>query len=147
MTDDAYFFLTDDPATPLGVPLPVVGGLECLETSAVRAWLDAQGVSASSPEVRVLPPEETGFIPEGAERLPVPLSAEELERVRLAGAPGAVARIEAELLNYRDSAEGRDELLHKARAAGVPAHRIVELTGVDPATVAALTDEGAPTAG
>ncbi|MGA5168887.1 MULTISPECIES: DUF6003 family protein [Streptomyces] len=136
MTDDAYLFLATDPAAPLGVPLPVVGGLECLETSAVRAWLDAQGASAGSREVRVLPPEETGFIPEGAERLPVPLTEEELERVRRAGAPDAVARIEAELLDYRDRAEGRDELLRKALAAGVPRHRVVELTGLDPATVA-----------
>ncbi|MEE1754609.1 DUF6003 family protein [Streptomyces sp. SP18CS02] len=140
MTDDAYLFLADASAVHLGTALAAVGELECLETPAVRAWLDAHGVTAASPDVRVLPPEETGFIPEGAERLPVPLSEEETERVRRAAAPESVGRVEAELAAFRDSTEGRDALLRKALAAGVPAHRIVELTGIDPSTVAAASE-------
>ncbi|MFD5787103.1 DUF6003 family protein [Streptomyces sp. NPDC127037] len=69
------------------------------------------------------------------ERLPVPLTEEELERVRRAAATDQVAAVEKELLSYRDSEEGRDALLHKALAAGLPAHRIVELSGVDPAAL------------
>ncbi|MEU9982034.1 DUF6003 family protein [Streptomyces sp. NPDC050856] len=137
MTDDAYLFLADASSASLGTALPAVGALECLETSAVRAWLDAQGVPPDSQRLRVVPPEESGFIPQGTERLPVPLSEEELERVRQAGAPRERARVEAELLAFRDTAEGRDELLRRAVGAGVPAHRIVELTGVDPATLSA----------
>ncbi|MGW0546965.1 DUF6003 family protein [Streptomyces altiplanensis] len=140
MTDDAYLFLADASARHLGVALSVVGDLECLETSAVQAWFDAQGVTAHQEHVRVLPPEENGFVPEGAERLPVPLSEEELERVRRAGAPEATARLEEELLAFRDCADGRDALLGKALAAGVPPHRIVELTGVDPTTLAAAAE-------
>lgn len=52
-------------------------------------------------------------------------------------APAVHARVEEELLAYRDSAEGRDELIGRALAVGVPPHRITELTGVDPATVTA----------
>ncbi|NEC68856.1 DUF6003 family protein [Streptomyces sp. SID9727] len=134
MTDDAYLFLADDipgPGRP-GTPVSVAGELECLQTPAVRAWLDAHRTDAASPALRVVPPEETGMIPEGAERLPVPLTAEELDGVRRAGATDQVAAVEQELLSYRDSEEGRDALLHRALAAGVPAHRIVELSGVDP---------------
>ncbi len=99
----------------------------------MRAWLGAHQTDAASPALRVAPPEQTGMIPpEGAERLPVPLTEEELDRVRRAGATDQVAAVEKELLSYRDSEEGRDALLHKALAAGVPAHRIVELSGVDP---------------
>lgn len=52
-------------------------------------------------------------------------------------ASAAHTRVEEELLAYRDCADGRDELIGRALAAGVPPHRIVELTGVDPATVTA----------
>lgn len=43
MTDDACLFLLDDPSAPLGVAPAAVGDLACMETPAVRAWLDAQG--------------------------------------------------------------------------------------------------------
>ncbi|MFJ8934799.1 DUF6003 family protein [Streptomyces sp. NPDC102365] len=137
MTDDAYLFLLDDAAVRLGVSPAAVGELACMETPAVRAWLDAQGTTATAPELRLLPPEETGSVPEGVERLPVPLSDEELGRVRGRTGPEALARIEEQLLSYRDITDGRDELIGRALAAGVPPHRIVELTGEDPATVTA----------
>ncbi|MEU1851295.1 DUF6003 family protein [Streptomyces sp. NPDC019990] len=140
MTDDAYLFLLDDASAQLGVAPVAVGDLACMETPAVRAWLDAQGSAPSSPHLRLLPPEETSAIPEGAQRLPVPLSEEELTRVRHRMAPEPLARLEEELLAYRDCAEGRDGLIGRALAAGVPPHRIVELTGVAPATVTAAAD-------
>ncbi|MER7623066.1 DUF6003 family protein [Streptomyces sp. NPDC126503] len=143
MTDDAYLFLVDGPATAPGAPVAVVGDLECLETPAVRAWLDAQGVTAASGALRLLPPEETAAIPEGAEKLPVPLSDEELLRLRHALAPGVHARVEEELLAYRDCAGDRDALLARAVAAGIAPHRIVELTGEDPATVTAVASKAA----
>ncbi|WP_327186947.1 DUF6003 family protein [Streptomyces sp. NBC_01334] len=137
MTDEAYLFLLDDADVTLGVAPAAVGDLACMDTTAVRAWLNAQGSTATSPRLRLVPPEERTAVPEGAERLPVPLSEEELSRVRHRMAPGAHAGVEDELLAYRDSADGRDELIGRALAAGVPPHRIVELTGVDPATVTA----------
>ena len=135
MTDDAYLFLLDDASARLGVAPAAVGELACMDTPAVRAWLNAQGGTPTSPQLRLLPPEETAAVPEGAERLPVPLSDEELSRVRHAMAPKSLAGVEEELLAYRDTADGRDELIGRALAAGVAPHRIVELTGVDPATV------------
>ncbi|WP_069173671.1 DUF6003 family protein [Streptomyces griseus] len=137
MTDDAYLYLADDaPGSGWqGAPVSVAGELECLQTPAVRAWLDAHRTDATSPALRVVPPEQTGMIPGEAERLPVPLTEEELDRVRRAGATDQVAAVEQELLSYRDSEEGRDALLHKALAAGVPAHRIVELAGVHPSAL------------
>lgn len=137
MTDDAYLFLLEDASAPLGVAPAAVGDLACMETPAVRAWLDAQGTTPTSPQLRLLPPEETGMLPEGVERLPVPLSDEELSRVRHHMAPEPLARVEEELLAYRDCADGRDNLIGRALAAGVAPHRIAELTGVDPATVTA----------
>ncbi|MFE1248621.1 DUF6003 family protein [Streptomyces sp. NPDC058735] len=137
MTDDAYLFLLDDPSVPLGVVPAAVGELACMRTPAVHAWLDAHGSSATSPHLRLLPPEETAAVPEDAERLPVPLSDEELSRVRHRMTPEPLARLEEELLAYRDSTDGRDGLIGRALAAGVAPHRIVELTGVDPATVTA----------
>ncbi|MEU4875999.1 DUF6003 family protein [Streptomyces sp. NPDC021608] len=137
MTDDAYLFLLDDATMTLGVSPAAVGDLACMDTPAVRAWLAAQDSSAASPLLRLLPPEERGAVPEGAERLPVPLSEEELARVRRQAAPAALADVEEELLAYRDSADGRDELIGRALAAGVSPHRVVELTGVDPTTVTA----------
>lgn len=74
MTDDAYLFLLDDPALRLGVPPAAVGDLAFMETTAVRAWLEAQGSTPTAPELRLLPPEETAAVPEGADRLPGPLS-------------------------------------------------------------------------
>ncbi|MFH0521409.1 DUF6003 family protein [Streptomyces sp. M41] len=137
MTDDAYLFLLEDASAPLGVSPAAVGELACMETPAVRAWLDAQHSAPTSPHLRLLPPEETAAIPEGAERLPVPLSEEELSRVRHRMAPEPLAHLERELLAYRDCTDGRDGLIGRALAAGVAPHRIVELTGVDPATVTA----------
>ncbi|MFF9086205.1 DUF6003 family protein [Streptomyces sp. NPDC014991] len=137
MTDDAYLFLADDPADTLGVPPAATEPLACMDTSAVRAWLDAQGVSATSPRLRVVAPEDTAAIPAEAERLPVPLSDEELSRLRHRTAPETLAAVETDLLAYRDCAHGRDELLARAVAAGVAPHRIAELTGEDPAVVRA----------
>ncbi|GAB1333524.1 hypothetical protein ACE1SV_01140 [Streptomyces sp. E-15] len=131
MTDDAYLFLVDDPAAPVGTPLTAVGPLACLETPAVRAWLDAHGVPATSPRLRLLPPGQTGLIAEEEERLPVPLSDEELSRLRGRTGPEPLATIESELLAYRDCADGRDELLARALAAGVSPDRVAELTGED----------------
>ncbi|KOX16263.1 MULTISPECIES: DUF6003 family protein [unclassified Streptomyces] len=137
MTDDAYLFLVETSPGPgwQGTPVSLVGELECLRTPAVRAWLGAHETDVASPALRIVPPEQTGMIPEDAERLPVPLDGEELERVRRAGATDPVAAVEEELLAYRDSKEGRSALLSKALAVGVPAHRIVELSGVDPASL------------
>ncbi|MEU1014025.1 DUF6003 family protein [Streptomyces sp. NPDC005890] len=137
MTDDAYLFLVDDPAEPLGVPPAVVGPLDCMETPAVRAWLDAHDVSATSSRLRVVPPEDTGLITAQSERLPVPLGAEELSRLRHRTAPEALAAVEDELLAYRDCAHGRDELLARALGAGLAPDRIAELTGEDIATIRA----------
>ncbi|MET9605209.1 DUF6003 family protein [Streptomyces sp. NPDC006512] len=139
MTDDAYLFLAETTAGWQGTPLALAGDLECLDTPAVQAWFTAQGVNSTSPSVRVVPPEQSGLIPEDAERLPVPLSAEELEAVRRATATDSVASAEEDLLAFRDSEENRDALLRRALAAGVPAHRIVELSGVDPATLSSAS--------
>ncbi|MGW7125715.1 DUF6003 family protein [Streptomyces sp. NPDC054901] len=40
---------------------------------------------------------------------------------------------------FRDSEDNRDDLLRRALAAGVPAHRIVELSGVDPTTLSSVS--------
>ncbi|WP_406358819.1 DUF6003 family protein [Streptomyces hirsutus] len=138
MTDDAYLVLLNGTAVTLGVPPAAVGELACMETPAVRAWLQAQGVTVTSPGLRLLPPEETAALPDDVERLPVPLGEEELSRVRRRTAPHNVARLEEELLAYRSSADGRDALLVRALAAGMSAHRIAELTGEDLAAVKAL---------
>ncbi|MFI8952491.1 DUF6003 family protein [Streptomyces sp. NPDC053750] len=137
MTDDAYLVLLTESAAPLGTPLAAVGDVACMDTPAVRGWLDAQGVTASSPGLRLVPPEETAAIPEHAERLPVPLGEEELSRLRHTVAPESVARLEEELLAYRSCADGREALLARALAAGVPAHRIAELTGEELSSVKA----------
>uniref|UniRef100_UPI0015F0376C DUF6003 family protein n=1 Tax=Streptomyces sp. WELS2 TaxID=2749435 RepID=UPI0015F0376C len=94
MTDDACLVLKSDAMAALGVPPTAVGDLACLETPAVRAWLQAQGVSESSPDLRLVPPEEAAAIPEGAERLSVPLGEEELSRLRHQAAPPDLARLE-----------------------------------------------------
>ncbi|MFJ1869768.1 DUF6003 family protein [Streptomyces sp. NPDC088097] len=138
MTEDAYLFLAVTAGRWPGTPLALVGELACLGTPAVLGWFGAQGVDAGSPSVRVVPPEQTDLIPKDAERLPVPLSPEELERVRHAGATDPVALAEEELLAFRDAEESRDTLLRRALAAGVPIQRIVELSGVDPDALSAL---------
>ncbi|WP_055495041.1 DUF6003 family protein [Streptomyces sp. TP-A0356] len=137
MTDDAYLFLVDEPIETPGVPPSAVGSLACMETPAVRAWLNAQHASEASPRLRLVPPEHTGAIPEEAERLPVPLTDEELRRLRHRTAPEALAAVEAELLAYRDCAHGRDEMLARALAAGLLPDRVAELTGEDMAVVRA----------
>jgi hypothetical protein len=137
MTDDAYLVLVNSAGSTLGVPPATVGDLACMDTPAVRAWLDAFSIPATSPRLRLVPPEATSAIPEDAERLPVPLGEEELSRVRHHVAPQDVARLEDELLAYRSCTDGRDALLTRALAAGVPAHRIAELTGEDLAIVEA----------
>ncbi|MFG2679716.1 DUF6003 family protein [Streptomyces sp. NPDC048392] len=138
MTDDAYLVLLDGTDSTLGVPPAAVADLACMETPAVRAWLDAQGVTASSPGLRLLPPEDTSAVPEEAERLPVPLSHTELSRVRHHAAPEDVARLEEELQAYRSRVDGRAALLVRALAAGVPAHRVAELTGEELTAVEAI---------
>ncbi|WP_411104172.1 DUF6003 family protein [Streptomyces sp. cmx-4-9] len=139
MTDDAYLFLANSPSDWQGAPLALAGELQCLDTPAVQAWFTAQGVSPASPTIRVATPEQTGMIPEGAERLPVPLGPEELETVRRASATESVAQAEEDLLAFRDTEENRDALLRRALAAGVPVHRIVELSGVDPTTLSSAS--------
>ncbi|MBM9617951.1 DUF6003 family protein [Streptomyces zhihengii] len=137
MTDDAYLFLVDSTAVTLGVQPTGVGDLACMDTPAVRAWLDAQGVDATSPLLRILPPEDTAAVPEDAERLPVPLSEEELARVRGQEAMPAATEIEKELLAYRSLTDGREDLIKRALSAGVPAHRVSQLSGEDLAAVKA----------
>ncbi|MFD4986568.1 DUF6003 family protein [Streptomyces sp. NPDC058374] len=129
MTDDAYLVLLEGPAATLGAPVAAVGPLACLDTPAVRAWLAAHEVTATSPLLRVVPPEETAALPEDAEKLPVPLGAGELSTVRTRNAPEAVADVERELLAYRSCTEDREGLLRRALGAGIPAHRVAELTG------------------
>ncbi|OKK17249.1 hypothetical protein AMK16_20420 [Streptomyces sp. CB00455] len=131
MTDDAYLALLDGTAAALGVPPAAVGELSCMDTPAVQAWLDAQGVTTASPRLRLLPPEEAGAIPDGAERLPVPLSDDELSLVRHRTSTETIAGVEEDLLAYRSCTDGRDALLTRALATGVPAHRVAELTGED----------------
>jgi hypothetical protein len=135
MTHDAYLVLLDETDAPLGVSPAAVGEPACMETPAVRAWLDAQGVTTASPALRLVPPEETAAVPEEAQRLPVPLGDEELSRVRHRAAPCDVARVEEELLAHRSRTRGRDALLKRALAAGIPARRVAELTGEDLAAV------------
>ncbi|MEU6894716.1 DUF6003 family protein [Streptomyces sp. NPDC046557] len=139
MTDDAYLFLATTTSGWQGTPLALVAELECLDTPAVQAWFAAQRVSPASPSVRVVPPEQSGLIPDGAERLPVPLAAEELEQVRRAAATESVASAEEELLAFRETEDNRDTVLRRALAAGVPAHRIIELSGVDPTTLSSAS--------
>ncbi|MFI1155048.1 DUF6003 family protein [Streptomyces sp. NPDC020817] len=84
---------------------------------------------------------------EGGRTAPGPLSEEELERVRRATATDRVAGIEEEMLPFRGSEENRDELLRRALAAGVPAHRIAELSVVDPTTLSSPSLSRTPPAG
>ncbi|MEU6310715.1 DUF6003 family protein [Streptomyces sp. NPDC047014] len=142
MVEDAYLFLAGNASRWPGTPLALVGELECLGIPAVLGWFGAQGVDAADPSVRVVPPEQAGLIPQDAERLPVPLSPDELERVRHAGATDAVALVEEELLAFRDAEENRDDLMRRALAAGVPVQRIVELSGVDTDTLSDLAGRG-----
>ncbi|MFF1481393.1 DUF6003 family protein [Streptomyces sp. NPDC058301] len=139
MADDAYLFLLPERHPRLGAALTAVGALECSQTPAVHGWLQAHGVSASSEHVRILPAGAEAFIPEGAERLPVPLSEEETVRVQQECAPQSVTDVEAELLEFRETTEDWQALVQRALTAGVPAPRIAQLTGLDPQDIARLT--------
>ncbi|MFD9587580.1 DUF6003 family protein [Streptomyces sp. NPDC059980] len=138
MTDDAYLVLLTGTATSLGVPPAAVGDLACMETPAVLGWLHAQKATSKSSRLRLLPPEETSSIPEEVERLPVPLSEEELSRLRHHTAPTGVGRMEEELHAYGAQLDGRETLIVRALTAGVPTHRIAELTGEDLTEVKAI---------
>ncbi|MEJ8639334.1 MULTISPECIES: DUF6003 family protein [Streptomyces] len=139
MADEACLFLLPDRSPLLGAALGSVGDLECVETPAVRGWLDAHGVSASSEQVRILPGGSEVFIPEDVDRLPVPLSEEETFRVQQQSAPQTVTDMENELLGFREVTQDWEALVHRALAAGVPAPRIAHLTGLDPQDIARLT--------
>ncbi|MEU3742093.1 MULTISPECIES: DUF6003 family protein [unclassified Streptomyces] len=139
MANDAYLFLLTDRHPRLGTALAAVGALECAQTPAVHGWLQAHDVSASSELVRILPAEAESLIPEDAERLPVPLSEEEALRVQQECAPQSVTDMEGELLDFRETTQDWEALVHRALAAGIPAPRIARLTGLDPQDIGRLT--------
>lgn len=139
MADDAYLFLLPDRHPQLGAALAAVGVLECAETPAVLGWLQAHGVSASSEQARILPAKAQAFIPENAERLPVPLSEEETLRVQQECAPQSVTDMESDLLDFRETTQDWEALVHRALTAGIPAPRIAQLTGLDPQDIGRLT--------
>ncbi|GHJ04520.1 MULTISPECIES: DUF6003 family protein [Streptomyces] len=139
MADDAYLFLLPDRHPRLAAPLAAVGPLECLETPAVRGWLSAHGTAAASEQVRILAAGQETMIPEDAERLPVPLTADEAVRVEQGATPASITDVEKELLGFRDVTQDWETLVHRAHAAGVPAPRIAQLTGLDPVEVGRLT--------
>ncbi|MET9378207.1 DUF6003 family protein [Streptomyces sp. NPDC002992] len=139
MADDAYLFLLPDRHPRLGAALASVGVLECTQTPAVQGWLHAHGASASSEQVRILPAEAEAFLPEGAERLPLPLSEEEALRVQQECAPRSVTDMESELLGFREATQDWESLVHRALTAGIPAPRIAQLTGIDPHDIGRLT--------
>ncbi|MEU5399135.1 DUF6003 family protein [Streptomyces sp. NPDC005963] len=136
MADEAQLFLLPERRARLGAALGAVGALECLDTPAVRAWLDAHEMSASSERVRIVPAGSEVLIPEDADRLPVPLGDEEVERVQRECAPQSITDVEDELLAFRDTAQDWEALVLRALTAGVPAARIVALTGLDAQEVA-----------
>ncbi|MGW0535624.1 DUF6003 family protein [Streptomyces sp. NPDC003032] len=139
MADDAYLFLLPDRHPRRGAALAAVGPLECTETPAVHGWLQAHEVSASSEQVRILPAEAETLIPEDAERLPVPLSEEEALKVQQECAPQAVTDMESELLEFRETTQDWEALVHRALTAGIPVRRIARLTGLDPQEIGRLT--------
>ena len=132
MADDALLFVLPERHPRLGAALAAVGELECAETPAVLGWLHAHGVPASSECVRIVPSGAEVLIPGDAERLPVPLTEEETVRVQQACAPRSVTDMEAELLEFRDTTQDWQSLVHRALTSGVPASRIAQLTGLDP---------------
>ncbi|MDI3419119.1 DUF6003 family protein [Streptomyces luteolus] len=139
MADDAYLFLLPDRHPRLGAALAAVGALECTETPAVHGWLQAHDVSDSSQQVRILPAGDAALIPDEAERLPIPLSGEEALRVQQECAPQSVIDMEGELLEFRDTTQDWEALVHRALTAGIPAPRIAQLTGLDPQDIGRLT--------
>ncbi|MFH9467858.1 DUF6003 family protein [Streptomyces clavifer] len=138
MDHDARLFLLPDGYPLVGAALAAVGALACAETPAVHGWLQAHGVSASSERVRILPADAEALIPEDAESLPVPLSEEEAVRVHQECAPKAIADLEAELVGFREMPKDREALVHRALTAGIPAPRIVQLTGLTPQEISGL---------
>ncbi|GGW55098.1 hypothetical protein GCM10010503_35130 [Streptomyces lucensis JCM 4490] len=132
MADDALLFVLPERHPRLGAALSAVGELECAESPAVLGWLHAHGIPRSSERVRIVPADAEVLIPEGAERLPVPLGEEERLRVEHACSPGSVADVESELLSFRDTTQDWQALVHRALTAGIPAPRIAQLTGLDP---------------
>ncbi|MGW5371075.1 DUF6003 family protein [Streptomyces sp. NPDC004009] len=132
MADEALLFVLPERHPRLGAALSAVGELECADSPAVQGWLHAHGLPASSEHVRILPAGSEVLIPEEAERLPVPLGEEETLRVEHACAPRSVTDLETELLNFRDTTQDWQSLVHRALTAGIPAPRIAQLTGLDP---------------
>ncbi|MGX1221568.1 DUF6003 family protein [Streptomyces ambofaciens] len=59
--------------------------------------------------------------------------------MRGACAPRSTAEVEAELRAFRHTNDDRERMVSRALARGVPAHRIAQLTGLDPAEVAPIT--------
>lgn len=139
MADDAYLFLLPDRHPRIGTALAAVGVLECTDTPAVHGWLQAHDVSASSEQVRILPIEAEAFIPQDAERLLIPLSEDEALRVQQECAPQSVTDMESELLEFRETTQDWEALVHRALAAGIPAPRIARLTGIDPQDIGRMT--------
>ncbi|MEV6796475.1 DUF6003 family protein [Streptomyces sp. NPDC051320] len=138
MADDAYLFLLPDRQPRLGAALAAVGVVECAETPAVHGWLQAHDVSVTSEQVRILPADAEALIPEEAERLPVPLSEEEAWRVQKECAPQSVTDMEGELLEFRETTQDWEALVHRALTAGIAAPRIARLTGLDPQVIGRL---------
>ncbi|MFJ7272054.1 DUF6003 family protein [Streptomyces sp. NPDC099050] len=60
-------------------------------------------------------------------------------RLRRAAATDHVAGVEEELLTFCEGEDNRDVLLRRVLAAGVPAHRIIELSGVDPTALSSAS--------
>ncbi|MFG2192849.1 DUF6003 family protein [Streptomyces sp. NPDC048639] len=139
MAETAFLFALPEAGPHPGAQLAAVGRLDCLETPAVMGWLHAHDITAGDDRLRIVPEEAEGTIPEGAERLPVPLGEEEAARLRSACAPRAVAEVEAELRAFRHTNADRDRLISRAVDGGVPPHRIAQLTGLDPSVVADIS--------
>ncbi|MFD5805479.1 DUF6003 family protein [Streptomyces sp. NPDC127020] len=139
MADDAYLFLLPERHPRLAAPLAAVGPLECLETPAVRGWLSAHDTAPGSEQVRILPAAKDVLIPEDAERLPVPLTADEALRVEQECTPASITDLERELLGFCEVTQDWETLVHRAHAAGIPAPRIAQLTGIDPVDIGRLT--------
>ena len=140
MADDALLFVLPERHPRLGAALATVGELECAETPAVLGWLHAHGVPVSSECVRIVPSGAEVLIPDDAERLPVPLSEEETVRVEHACAPRSVTDMESQLLNFRDTTQDWQSLVHRALTSGIPAQRIAQLTGLDPQDIVQAVD-------
>lgn len=69
----------------------------------------------------------------------MPLGEEEALRVQQECAPQSVTDMESELLEFREATQDWQALVHRALTAGIPAPRIVQLTGLDPQDIGRLT--------